>query len=96
MGWIVATTPQTAVGGEYVVLMDYRDNIILATLDHSLGSRMIGVGHATDVGDRVYEMIQRLILAPHNREQQMCRGDSQKCWNFKRSSECSAKDPYSQ
>ena len=32
---------------------------------------MIDVGQATDAGDRVYEMIQRLISTPHNREQPM-------------------------
>ena len=38
-GWIIATTPQTAVGGEYVVLMDYGVSIVTATLDHRLGNR---------------------------------------------------------
>jgi hypothetical protein len=50
-GWIIATTPQTAVGGEYVVLIDYGDNIITTTLDHNLGRRMIDVGQATDAGE---------------------------------------------
>ena len=39
--------------GEYVVLVDFKDNIITTTLDHSLGRRMIDVGQATDAGDRV-------------------------------------------
>ena len=71
LGWIIAATKQTAVGGEYVVLVDYEDNIITTTVDHCLGRRMIDVGQATDAGDRVYKMIQRLVLPPHNREQLM-------------------------
>ena len=71
LGRIMAATQQTAVGGEYVVLVDYKDNIITTTVDHCLGRRMIDVGQATDAGDRVYKMIQRLVSPPHNREQLM-------------------------
>ena len=53
LGWIIATTRHTSEGGEYVVLVDYKDNIITTTLDHSLGRRMINLGQATDAGDRV-------------------------------------------
>ena len=71
LGWIFAKTQQTAFGGKYVVLVDYGDNIITTTLDHSLGRKMIDVGQTTDAGDRVHEMIRRLVSPLHNREQTM-------------------------
>ena len=71
LGWIIATTRRTVEGGEYVVLVDYEDNIITTTVDHCLGRRMVDVGQARDAGDRVYEMIRRLVSPPHNREQPM-------------------------
>ena len=57
LGWIIATTRQTAEWGEYVVLVDYEDGIITTTLDHGLGREMIDVGQATDAGDRIHGMI---------------------------------------
>ena len=66
MSWIVTTTQQTAAGGEYTVLLDYEDNMLITMVDHTLGSRMIDVGQTTNTGDRVFEMIQRLLSIPHN------------------------------
>ena len=37
LGWIVATTQQAAGGGEYVALLDYGADLIITTLDHTLG-----------------------------------------------------------
>ena len=51
--------------------MDYENNVITTMLVRNLGRRMIDVGQETDAGDRVYEMIRRLVLTPHSREQPM-------------------------
>ena len=37
LGWIVATTQQAAGGGKYVALLDYGADLIITTLDHTLG-----------------------------------------------------------
>ena len=81
LGWIITTTRQTAEGGEYVVLENYEDGIITTTWDQDLGREMIDVGQATDAGDRIHGMIQRLTSPPHNEEQP-------------RFSKQSARDPY--
>ena len=58
LGWIVATTPQTASGGEYVALLDYNEDLTITMLEHRLGHQMIDVGHATNTGDKVCEIVQ--------------------------------------
>ena len=52
-------------------MLDYEDDMIITMLDHTLGRQMIDVGQATDAGDRVYKIIQRLISTPHNKGQPM-------------------------
>ena len=69
LGWIIADTQQTAERGEYVALVDHEDSIITTVLDQALGREMIDVGEATDVGDRIHGMIQRLMSPPHNKAQ---------------------------
>ena len=69
LSWIVTSTQQTATGGEYEVLLDYEDNMLIIMVDHKFGSRMIDVGQTTNTGDRLFEMIQRLLSIPHNMTQ---------------------------
>ena len=77
LGWIVAATPQTGDGGEYVALLVYDEDSTITILDHTLGRQMIDMGQLTHPGDRVCEIVQRLryttrmILTPHNNEQPM-------------------------
>ena len=65
LGWIVATTPQTAAEEEHVVLLDYEDDMIITMLDHTLGCQMINVGQEIYAGDRFYKISQRLISISH-------------------------------
>ena len=53
LSWIVTPTEQTAAWGGYVVLLDYEDNMIVAMVDHTLGSRLIDVGRMMNGGDGV-------------------------------------------
>ena len=47
-------------------MVDHEDGIITTVLYQTLGRKMIDVGQATNVGDRIHGMIQRLTLPPHN------------------------------
>ena len=53
LGWIVAATPQTGDGGEYVALLVYDEDSTITMLDHTLGHQMIDMGQPTDAGDKV-------------------------------------------
>ena len=42
MSWVVMTTQLTVAGGEYTVLIYYEDSLLVTTVDHTLGSTIIG------------------------------------------------------
>ena len=52
-----------------MALVDHEDGIITTVLDQALGHEMIDLGQATDVGNRIHGMIQRLTSPPHTEAQ---------------------------
>ena len=52
-----------------MAMVDHEDGIITTVLYQTLGRKMIDVGQATDVGDRIHGIIQRLMSPPHNEAQ---------------------------
>ena len=60
-----------------MALVEHEDGIITTVLDQALGREMIDVGRATDVGDRIHGMIQRLMSPPHNEAQPLQENNQQ-------------------
>ena len=69
LSWVVMTTQLTVGGGEYTILIGYKDNLLVTIVDHTLGSKMINLGRMTDTGDRIFEMMKRLLSIPQSMTQ---------------------------